>query len=259
MPLTEESTTVQIGDMHERIQAFQQQLDRQKAEIGPVGFQWYPYDTLGNFYHLDCLLTGKNRDLFDLIGERPIADIGGADGALAFFLESLGHKVEFIDHAPTNMNGLQGVRRLKEALHSQVEIHDVDLDAQFTLPQSDYGLVVFLGILYHLKNPFYALEMLSRRTKYCLVSTRITMFSPDKSVDLQRIPVAYLLDPDESNNDATNFWIFSEAGLRRIFARAGWVVEDYRNVGNTTDSDPASAEGDERAFALLRSTHFAAS
>jgi tRNA (mo5U34)-methyltransferase len=246
---------MQIDEMCERAKAFQRQIDEQKAEIGPVEFRWYPYDTLGNFEHLNALLTGEHRGLFDRIGERPIADIGGADGQIAFFLESLGYTTELIDYAPTNMNNLKGATRLKEAFHSRVEIHDVDLDAQFTLPHHDYALVIFLGILYHLKNPFYALETLSKCAKYCLVSTRITMLSPDKRVTLQHVPVAYLLDPDESNNDATNYWIFSEAGLRRIFARTGWVVEDYRNVGNTIDSDPASAEGDERTFVLLRSTH----
>jgi tRNA (mo5U34)-methyltransferase len=245
---------VQIDEMQARAQAFQGQLDKKKAGIGSVDFQWYPYSTLSNFEHLNALLTGKNRDLFNQLDERPIADIGGADGDLAFFLESLGYTAELVDYAPTNMNHLQGARWLKEALNSRVEIHDVDLDSQFALPQRDYALVIFLGILYHLKNPYYALETLSKYTKYCLVSTRIAMFSPDKRLDLQHVPVAYLLDPEESNNDATNFWIFSEAGLRRIFSRAGWIVEDYRNVGNTVCSDPASIEGDERAFALLRST-----
>jgi hypothetical protein len=63
-----------------------------------------------------------------------------------------------------NFNMLRGARLLKETLGSKVEIHEVDLDSQFRLPRSDYGLVFFLGILYHLKNPFYALESLSGRS-----------------------------------------------------------------------------------------------
>ena len=43
------------------------------------------------------------------------------------------------------------------------------------------------------------------------------------------------------------------AGLRRILHRTGWDVLDYMSVGNTTQSDPASPGGDERAVCLLRS------
>ena len=50
--------------------------------------------------------------------------------------------------------------------------------------------------------------------------------------------------------------MFSEAGLRRILYRSGWDVLDFMTLGNTTDSDPATNKGDERAFCYLRSRHF---
>jgi hypothetical protein len=197
----------------------------------------------------------------------PTIDIGCADGDMAFFLESLGCKAHVVDYAPTNYNGMQGVRLLKSELSSSIEIHEVDLDSQFRLPQETFGLAFFLGILYHLKNPYYALESLAKSARYCLISTRIAKFDtrhiepdvrsanllPDKRTNLSRLPVAYLLDVLEANNDSTNYWIFSDAGLRRILKRTGWDICDYMTVGNTTNSDPASAEGDERAFCLVKS------
>lgn len=194
----------------------------------------------------------------ELIGGRATLDIGCADGDLAFFLESLGFEAQVIDYAPTNFNSLRGVKLLKQALSSSVVIHEINLDAQFSVPQQAYGLVFFLGILYHLKNPFYVLEALAHTTEYCLISTRIAKFNarfskPDRRTNLSQIPVAYLLDDLESNNDSTNYWIFSDAGLRRILKRTGWEVCDYITVGNTANSDPASGEGDERAFCLARS------
>lgn len=75
-------------------------------------------------------------------------------------------------------------------------------------------------------------------------------------VDLQNVPTAYLVSPSETNNDPTNYWIFTSPGLRRILDRTGWDVLDYMTVGNTHNSDPATAEGDERAFCLVRSRHF---
>ncbi len=151
-----------------------------------------------------------------------------------------------------------------------MEIREVDLDSQFSLPEKDYNLAFFLGILYHLKNPFYALEALSKSARYCLISTRIARFnrpataaekttaklSQSDRVDFRNIAVAYLLDELEANNDPTNYWIFSDVGLRRILKRTGWEILDYMTVGNTHDSDPATTQGDERAFCLVKSHRF---
>lgn len=256
-----------IAEIKDKAIEFRQKLDAKKLALAPQDFSWYPYGTLNSFYLFDSLLTGNNRLLLDLIGEHPTVDIGCADGDLAFFLETLGRQVQVVDYTPTNYNGLQGLKLLKNNLSSNVEIHEVDLDAQFVLPQKTYSLAFFLGILYHLKNPYYALEALAKAAKYCLISTRIARFNTDDAAierpdvnrplfqrtDISQLPVAYLLDEAEANNDSTNYWIFSEAGLRRILNRTGWEICDYMTVGNTVNSDPASAAGDERAFCLIRS------
>jgi len=154
---------------------------------------------------------------------------------------------------PTNVNGLKGARMLKDALNSSVEIYDMDLDSRFVLPKENYDLVLFFGTLYHLKNPFYILEYLSTVTKFCFISTRIAKMSPDKKMVLADLPLAYLLDEKELNNDSSNYWIFSDKGLRRLLYRTGWDICDYMTVGNRNDSDPVSQEGDERAFCLVKS------
>jgi len=259
-----------IAEIKDRALAFKQALDEKKHALAPTAFTWYPYGTLGNFVVLEQLLTGANRHLLDLIGHQSTVDIGCADGDLAFFLETLGCTAQVIDYAQTNYNGLQGVKLLKNALSSAVEIHEVNLDAQFSLPENNYSLAFFLGILYHLKNPFYALEALAKAARYALISTRIAKFnvsetkpaariaafSADKRTNLKDLPVAYLLDELEANNDSTNYWIFSDAGLRRLLKRTNWDICDYMTVGNTTNSDPASTDGDERAFCLVKSRLF---
>jgi len=235
-----------------QVEEFGRRLQDVKAAVAPPAF-WYPYGSLNNFHVLDQVLTGPNRDLSALAGGAPVADIGAADGDVAFFLESLGFTVDIIDNGPTNMNGLEGARKLKQALGSNAAIHEVDLDAQFHLPRKSYGLVFFLGILYHLQNPFYALKELAKSTRHALLSTRIAMGTTNRKVRFEDIPIAYLLGPSECNNDATNYWIFSYAGLRRILERTGWEVLDSGRFGNTKYSDPASSQGDERAFMLIRS------
>ena len=255
-----------IGLLDTNAQRYRQALDKTKTDLSPSDFGWYPYGTLNNFYLLSQLLTGENRNFLQRVGNGLIVDIGAADGDLAFFLESLGHRVHVADFAPTNFNSCRGIRLLKQALKSNVEILEIDLDSQFKLPADRYELAFFLGILYHLKNPYLALESLAKGARYAFVSTRVTRFNVAKGaegtevnqrrIELQNAPVAYLVAGDETNNDATNFWMFSEAGLRRILDRSGWDVLDFMTVGNTKDSDPATAPGDERAFCYVRSRHF---
>jgi hypothetical protein len=144
-------------------------------------------------------------------------------------------------------------------LGSSVGIHAVDLDSQFQLP-GDYDFALFLGILYHLKNPFYAMEQLARRARRVFLSTRVMTFDRPAdepgAVDLSARPLAYLVGPDEANHDATNYWMFTNVGLKRMLDRCGWDIEEYRTAGAVGRSDPWSQEGDERAFALLRSRNF---
>ena len=202
--------------------------------------------------HIDDLLKGENRLLLDVIGDEPVADICCADGDLAFFLESAGCRVHAFDWPVTNHNQMRGVRAVRDALKSQVEIFATDLDNQFSLPTT-YNVVFLLGALYHLKNPFYVMEALSKRARYCLISTRIASRTPDGSVSMREHPLAYLVGADELNRDNTNYWIFSGAGLRRLLHRANWVVVEHMTIGATNESDPIHA--DERAFCLLRSRY----
>jgi tRNA (mo5U34)-methyltransferase len=243
-----------IASICERAYEFKARLDALKNRLNP-DFEWYRYDSFGNFGHIQQLLNGDNRYLLDLAAGDPVLDIGCADGDLSFFLESLGLSMHAIDCGGTNHNGMRGIRALKEALQSPIDIHEVDLDAQFSLPSlhgRTFGLTFFLGILYHLKNPVYALERLVTRTRYLLLSTRVARFTPDRRTDLGDAPVAYLLARDEANNDSSNYWIFTEAGVRRLLDRTGWDICDWLTCG-ATDSDPSSSQGDARVFCLARS------
>jgi hypothetical protein len=232
------------------------QGDRLRTARSQIGddIAWYPYDILGNVFHLDSMLSGENRDLDRLAQGLPVADIGAADGDLAFALEDVaGWQIDIVDTAATNMNGLDGARALRDHLGSGVAIHDVDLDRQFELPRERYGLVFLLGILYHLQNPYYAMRELAVRSSYCLLSTKVARFAGPDRTPIGDLPVGYLVAPQETNNDPTNYWILSPAGLERLVQRAGWSILDRANVGNTIESDPATPENDERMFLLLHS------
>src|SRR5260370_19941047 len=130
----------------------------------------------------------------------------------------------------------------KQEICSRVEIYAVDLDTQFILPAENYQLAFFLGILYHLKNPFYALEILSRQARYCVLSTRIANVLPSEEGrrDMQGVPIAYLADEGELNDDTTNYWLFSGAGLLRLMKRANWEVLEHFTAGDRQGGQRAS-------------------
>lgn len=237
--------------------AFREKLKAIRA-AAPLsdGKPWYPYDILGNIWNLDGVLAGRSRGMFSHLRGVAVADIGAADGDLGFFLESLGAEVDLLDNPATGMNQMAGAHHLKRQLHSYARIHPIDLDTQFTLPRH-YNITLLLGILYHLKNPFYVLEQLAKSSSTMLLSTRVAAFTAPLGAPgrtrIADIPAAYLLDAREANNDSTNYWIFSDAGLRRLIHRTGWDIVDYKLMGETEASDPVTSSGDCRAFCYLRS------
>ena len=236
---------------------FAHKLDRVKAQLKHPDVNWYPYESLKSFAYAISLLDKTSGSSLERAATGPVLDIGCGDGDIAFFFESLGSKVTAIDSSLPNWNKMRGVRMLAEALRSSVEVREIDLDSQFAFGSGElYELSLLLGILYHLQNPFFVLKAVAHHSKYCLLNTRVARFTPHRTCHYHGEPMAYLVDSDEVNNDATNYWIFSEAGVRRILKRTGWEICGLVTTGNTTDSDPVTNAGDERLIAFLRSTAF---
>jgi 2-polyprenyl-3-methyl-5-hydroxy-6-metoxy-1,4-benzoquinol methylase len=244
-----------IPTLREQAHRFHEYLAEVKSQtpLNPPRVIWYPWETLSQLGVLDTFLQNDFDALKQIVGHDPVLDVGCGDGDIAFFLETLGMQVDAVDYAPTNNNALLGVHALKRKLGSSVRIHEVDLDTRPTLPTSNYGFTVMLGVLYHLKNPFLVLEALARASRYIFLSTRIASLGPDRQTDFGALPLAYLVEEDELNNDETNFWIFSEKALQRVMRRAGWDVIRYATFGPVATADPVTDEGDARAFLLAKS------
>jgi tRNA (mo5U34)-methyltransferase len=113
----------------ERAAMWHAELRRIKADNPPQDFTWYGYDILSNLWHIEGLLGKQHGQLLDAVRGQPLADIGAADGDLAYFFERQGFDVDVLDWPATNWNGLRGARRLHTLLESTIGIHEVDLDS----------------------------------------------------------------------------------------------------------------------------------
>ncbi len=234
---------------------FRSELNQLKGKIDD--FKWYPYDSLSNFFHLKDFFDSMPLDMLAKSGSE-ILDIGAADGEVAFLLERLGYQPNILDYGPTNHNNLEGVRILSKLLDSKVQIFDFDLDSYGSVERvlpNPVSLTFLLGIHYHLKNPFLILDFLSKKTEYLFFSTRIARYSV-QGYEMKNESLSYLLGPAELNNDATNYWVFSQKALLLLFERSGFEVVIQKTVGDLKHSVPNDMNHDERFFALLKSKNF---
>jgi SAM-dependent methyltransferase len=246
---------IQVGEFIRHALGVQEKLAEVKARRAPPEPGWYPWDSFGTVVLLDQLLTGRYRWFDPMIGADPVLDVGCGDGALSLVFSSLGFRVSAVDNRRSNYNEMRGVAALNAALGSKVRIAEMDIDREWRLPVKRCGLALFLGVLYHLKNPLGVLEALGERARYCLLSTAVTRFAPGESRDISGMPAAFLAGRDGLRGDETNYWIFTEGGLRNVVERAGWEVCCWlplRDEGSVL----WGSQKDERVLCLLRSGAF---
>jgi tRNA (mo5U34)-methyltransferase len=170
-------------------------------------------------------------------------DVGTRDGFFAFELERRGADVVAIDHAP---DGTTGYAIAKELLGSKVpyvvaNVYDIAPETHGT-----FDLVLFLGVLYHLRDPLLALDRLAA---VCKTGGRIFVEShvideafldpatgnlvPIERIGptLRQIPIMQFYPRDALSKDFTNWWAPNMACLRAMLEMAGFVVEHSSQIG----------------------------
>lgn len=160
-----------------------------------------------------------------------VLDIGAWDGLFSFEAEARGGKVTAIDTTRDNggnWGGTKGFSFAKRILGSNVEYFNgnvYELKEYFD-PES-FNLVLFYGVLYHLKDPIRALKNLYHVTK----STAIieTAFCKDNPNNLPLWEFAHY-----RNDDPTNYWYPTITGLNAMLRFVGFKIteliysDDYR-------------------------------
>lgn len=149
-----------------------------------------------------------------------VLDVGAWDGFYSFAMERRGADVLATDWYSWHGDGWgtkDGFLLARELLGSRVR--DLDIDPTELTPEAIGGphdVVLFLGVLYHLRDPMAVLERLHRVTRRVLVvETEVGML-------LTRRPAVEFFPARELNDDPTNWWAPNPAAVAGMLRAVGF-------------------------------------
>lgn len=207
----------------------------------------------------------------DLSGLRAL-DIGCSDGYFSFEMERRGAEVVAIDFVPEEYSGFATARRI---LGSGVEYR---MDNVYNLAPETYGafdIVLFMGVLYHLRKPLAALDSIRsvmKRGARLFVGTMMIdeyVQLPDGSVTtldalnpaLKNVPLWQAYPRDSLNGDFTNCFAPNRCALEAALEEAQFRVDALQIVSMggyasaTAIDDPLTAKY-QRLDSRLESSDF---
>lgn len=136
-------------------------------------------------------------------------DVGCGVGDFALFLRDLGFDVSAVDGRQENIE--EARRRIENVSFYQANVEDMS-----SLGLGSFDLVLCVGLLYHLENPFRAIRNLFALTGKALIVE--SMCVPDESTAL------YLLDEARLEDQGLDYVAFypSERCLIKMLYRSGF-------------------------------------
>jgi tRNA (mo5U34)-methyltransferase len=186
--------------------------------------------------------TEKHREMFDEIGlpldmtGLRVLDLGTADGYFAFLAEQRGAaEVVAVDYRASEASGFAIAAELLDS-HVNYFVENV-----YDLTPEKYGtfdVVLFFGLLYHLRNPLLALDKIRAMMKtggLMFLETQMldnAVLMPDGtfktlselSPELVDVPLWQFYGRDALGKDATNRWAPNLTGLKRAVEEAQFKV-----------------------------------
>jgi tRNA (mo5U34)-methyltransferase len=199
----------------------------------PDGEQTAPDHPLGDFPAFKWAEIGSAIPE-DLAGCRAL-DIGCNAGFYSFELARRGADVLAIDHDPHYLRQAEWARSLYDVPGDiefrQMGVYDVaDLDEMF-------DLVLFLGVMYHLRYPLLALDIVASHTTSTLVLQTLTMpagtpeghtapdigiWERDRLLDENWPKMAFI--EHHLASDHTNWWVPTSGAVEAMVRTTGLVV-----------------------------------
>jgi tRNA (mo5U34)-methyltransferase len=198
----------------------------------PDGRQTAPDHALGDFPAFKWRqLASSLPD--DLSGWRAL-DIGCNAGFYSFELAKRGAEVLAVDHDPRYLRQAEWARG-RLGLEDRVDLRRLDV-YDLTRVEERFDLVLFLGVLYHLRHPLLALDLVAERTSRLLVLQTLTapddeVVAPPTDLDIEERdrlrdpgwPVMAFIEHSLAG-DPTNWWAPTHACVEALVRSAGLEV-----------------------------------
>ncbi|HLK66825.1 MAG TPA: methyltransferase domain-containing protein [Bryobacteraceae bacterium] len=206
--------------MEARNQAYTVETQKQIGELNRLG--WYHSLELPDGSVIQGLQSLDQLRLrlaqfpipHDLTGKR-VLDIGAWDGWFSFEMEKRGARVLAIDSAEHTQ-----FRVARDLLGSKVDYQIADICRLSSKDVGRFDIVLFFGVLYHLKHPMLALE------NVCDLATDmafIESFVSDDGSDLSAPPVMEFYETTELRGQFDN-WVGPNTSCLLAFCRAAGFV-----------------------------------
>lgn len=212
---------------------------------------WFHSIDLGNGARTRGTTYSLTPDQFPSFAGRTTLDIGAWDGKYSFLAEALGAtRVVALDHYAWGVDqvarsrywsechdagtlpdlgkdltefwrpelpGQAGFKLAKEALRSRVEPVVADFMTMDLSSLGTFDIVLYLGVLYHMKEPLTALERLRQVTKdVAVIETQALWMAGFET------PLVAFFAGDEVNGDFGNWFIPTMPGLHALCKAAGF-------------------------------------
>lgn len=155
-------------------------------------------------------------------------DIGCKDGFYAFELERRGARVVGLDYAEPTVTGFSIAAEVLGSGVEHVVANVYDLSPE---RHGLFDLVLFLGVLYHLRNPMLALDRIRRVARPGALVFVETAVSVDPAVADLEMPVWQFFPRDSLHRDATSKWAPNLAGLKSVLEECQFEVLEVVRAG----------------------------
>lgn len=185
--------------------------------------KWFHTIDLGNDITTngvdDSVNKLKTLKMNGYVSRKSVLDIGAWDGFFSFEAEKLGaSKVVAVDPFMWNDNqwgSKKGFTLAQQALNSKVQ--DLNLNDISEIQTLDpFDVVLFLGVFYHLKDPFTLLEKVANITNDMLIlETELDIRNND-------FPMMSFNYNKEVFEDHTNYWFPNPKGMEALLKTVGF-------------------------------------
>lgn len=171
----------------------------------------------------DCQTEVESWDFpKDYFSGKTVLDVGAWDGFYSFHAEKQGAKaVTGLDYpkAVNELGRLEGFKLAKEVYNSEVKRVTADI---MEYDADTYDVVIFAGVLYHLENPYLALQKVKN-----LVNPGGSLFIETHACRrLETIPIMQFYPSDSLCKDKTNFWGPNRTCLQSMITEIGGLEID---------------------------------